>query len=152
MELQPRRYVPSGFVMAHMVNPIVQRLGGTLVLIVPGRQSGQPRTVPLGRPFDLEGVRYLVGGGGETQWVRNLRAAGRAKLRLHGITTPFRAVEIDGPERDRIVAAYRAKQGRTVDGFFKELPASIDHPVFGVERVSSGDVTDVLGNYTLSRD
>ena len=51
MELQHRRYVPSGFVMAHLVNPIVQRLGGTLVLVVPGRQSGQPRTVPLGRPL-----------------------------------------------------------------------------------------------------
>jgi deazaflavin-dependent oxidoreductase (nitroreductase family) len=136
MDVQHRQYVPSGFVMAHLVNPIVQRLGGTLVLIVPGRQSGQPRTVPLGRPFDLDGVRYLVGGGGETQWVRNLRAAGRGELRLHGATTTFRAVEIDGPERDRIVAAYRAKQGRTVDGFFKELPASTDHPVFRVEPVS----------------
>jgi hypothetical protein len=34
------------------------------------------------------------------------------------------------------VAAYRAKQGRTVDGFFKELPAPTDHPVFRVEPVS----------------
>jgi deazaflavin-dependent oxidoreductase (nitroreductase family) len=136
MDAQHRRYVPSGFVMAHLVNPIVQRLGGTLVLIVPGRQSGQRRTVPLGRPVDVDGVRYLGGGGGETQWVRNLRAAGRGELRLHGTTTPFRAVEIDGPERDRIVDAYRAKQGRTVEGFFKELPASTDHPVFRVAPVA----------------
>jgi len=133
MDVQPRRYVPSGFVMAHLVNPVVQRLAGTLVLVVPGRQSGQPRTVPLGRPFDLDGVRYLVGGGGETQWVRNLRGAGRGQLRFHGSTTPFRAVEIEGPERDRIVAAYRAKQGRIVDGFFRELPEPADHPVFRVE-------------------
>jgi deazaflavin-dependent oxidoreductase (nitroreductase family) len=136
MDVQHRRYVPSGFVMTHLVNPIVQRLGGTSVLIVPGCKSGQPRPVPLGRPFDLDGIRYLVAGGGETHWVRNLRAAGRGELRLHGTTTPFRAVEIDGPERDRIVAAYRAKQGRTVDGFFKELPAATDHPVFRVEPVS----------------
>lgn len=136
MDGQSRRYVRSGFLMTHVVNPIVTRLGGTLVLVVAGRQSGQPRTVPLGRPFDLDGVRYLVAGGGETHWVRNLRAAGRGELRLRGATTPFRAVEIDGPERDRIVAAYRAKQGRTVEGFFKELPASTDHPVFKVEPVS----------------
>ena len=52
------------------------------------------------------------------------------------MTTPFRAVEIEGAERDRIVAAYREKQGRTVDGFFRELPAPADHPVFRVEPVA----------------
>jgi deazaflavin-dependent oxidoreductase (nitroreductase family) len=136
VDAQHRRYVPSGFVMAHVVNPIVQRLGGTLVLIVPGRRSGKLRTVPLGRPFDLDGVRYLVGGGGETQWVRNLRGAGGGQFRFHGTNTPFRAVEIEGSERDRIVAAYRAKQGRTVDGFFRELPEPADHPVFRVEALA----------------
>jgi deazaflavin-dependent oxidoreductase (nitroreductase family) len=136
VDAQHQRYVPSGFVMAHIVNPIVQRLGGTLVLTVPGRQSGRPRTVPLGRPFDVDGVRYLVGGGGETQWVRNLRDAGRGTLRFHGATTPFHAVEIVGSERDQIVAAYRAKQGRTVDGFFRQLPDPADHPVFRVEALA----------------
>jgi deazaflavin-dependent oxidoreductase (nitroreductase family) len=136
MDAQHPRYVRSGFVMAHVVNPIVQRLGGTLVLTVAGRASGQPRAVPLGRPFDLGGVRYLVGGGGETQWVRNLRAAGRGQLRFHGLTTPFRAIEIEGSERDRIVASYRTKQGRTVDSFFRELPESADHPVFRVEPLA----------------
>jgi len=133
MDARHHRYVPSGFVMAHVVNPIVGRLGGTLVLIVPGRQTGQSRSVPLGRPFDLDGVRYLVAGGGETQWVRNLRAAGHGQLRVHGVTTSFHAVEIEGPERDRVVAAYRAKQGRTVEGFFRQLPDPSDHPVFRVE-------------------
>ena len=133
MDAKPRRYVRSGFVMAHLANPIVERLGGTLVLIVPGRNTGQLRTVPLGRPFEDAGVRCLVAGGGETHWVRNLRAAGGGQLRIHHVTTPFRAVEIKGSERDRIVAAYRAKQGRTVNGFFRELPEPADHPVFRVE-------------------
>jgi len=133
VDAQPRRYVRSGFLMAHLVNPIVQRLGGTLVLVVVGRRSGQLRTVPLGRPFDDGGMRYLVGGGGETEWVRNLRAAGRGHLRFRGVVTAFRAVEIEGPERDRLVAAYRARQGRTVEGFFRKLPQAADHPVFRVE-------------------
>jgi deazaflavin-dependent oxidoreductase (nitroreductase family) len=135
MDPQPR-YVRSGFVMARLVNPIVGRLGGTLVLVVAGRRTGRPRTVPLGRPFEVDGIRYLVAGGGETQWVRNLRAAGGGSIRFQGVTTPFRAVEIEGAERDRIVAAYREKQGRTVDGFFRELPAPADHPVFRVEPVA----------------
>jgi len=132
---KPRPYVRSGFVMTHVVNPIVRRLGGTLVLVVAGRQTGQPRVVPLGRPFEDAGVRYLVAGGGETQWVRNLRMAGGGQLRFQGATTPFRAVEIQGPERERIVAAYRAKQGRTVEGFFRQLPEPADHPVFRVEPI-----------------
>jgi deazaflavin-dependent oxidoreductase (nitroreductase family) len=136
VESNTGRYVPSGFVMAHLVNPVVQHLGGTLVLTVRGRQSGEPRKVPLGRPFDVDGVRYLVAGGGETQWVRNLRAAGYGEFRFHGATTRFRAIEIEGAERSRIVAAYRAKQGRTVEGFFRALPAAADHPVFRVEPIA----------------
>lgn len=130
---ETRRYVPSGFVMAHLVNPVLARLGGTLVLVVPGRTSGQPRRVPLGRPFEVGGVRYLVAGGGETHWVRNLRAAGGGELQLHGTVTPFRAVEVEGAERERIVAAYRRQQGRTVASFFRQLPEAADHPVFRVD-------------------
>ena len=133
MDAKPRRYVRSGLVMARVVNPIVGRLPGTLVLVVPGRHSGRPRSVPLGRPFELDGVRYLVGGEGETQWVRNLRAAGTAQLRLHGRTESFRAAEIYWTERDRIVAAYQAAMGRTVETFFRELPDPADHPVFRVD-------------------
>jgi deazaflavin-dependent oxidoreductase (nitroreductase family) len=133
---QPGRYVKPTFAMAHLVNPIVARLGGTLVLTVPGRRTGRPVPVPLGRPFDLDGVRYLVAGGGETHWVRNLRAAGGGELRLGGVTTRFAAVEVDGPELDRIVAAYRTKQGRTVEAFFRELPDPRDHPAFRVEPIA----------------
>lgn len=130
------RYVRPTFVMARLVNPIVARLGGTLVLVVQGRRSGQLIRVPLGRPLDLDGVRYLVAGGGETHWVRNLRAAGAGELRLHGAATRFRAVEVDGEERDRIVAAYKAAQGRTVETFFRSLPQLRDHPVFRVEPIA----------------
>jgi deazaflavin-dependent oxidoreductase (nitroreductase family) len=119
--------------MTHLVNPVVARLGGTLVLTVAGRTTGQPRSVPLGAPFADAGVLYLVGGGGETHWVRNLRAARHGQIRLRGLTRPFRAVELDGAERDRIVGAYRSWLGRRADGFFRELPEPGDHPVFRVE-------------------
>jgi deazaflavin-dependent oxidoreductase (nitroreductase family) len=132
------RYVPSGFVMSRLVNPIVSRLGGTLVLVVEGRTSGRTRAVPLGRPFDVDGVRYLVAGGGETHWVRNLRARGRGLIRVQGVSAPFVAVEMVGAERERIVAEYRRRQGRTVEGFFRALPDPADHPVFRVDPVDPG--------------
>ncbi len=87
------------------------------------------------RPFDLDGWRYLVAGGGETHWIRNLRAAGVGELRLGRDRTRFRAVELEGAERDRTVAAYRARQGRTVAPFFRALPELRDHPVFRVEPI-----------------
>jgi F420H(2)-dependent quinone reductase len=129
------RYVRPTFVMAHLVNPIVARLGGTVVLVVRGRRTGRNVRVPLGRPFELDGVRYLVAGGGETHWVRNLRAAGEGELLFHGATTRFKATELGGDEQARVVTAYRAAQGRTVEPFFRELPDANEHPVFRVAPI-----------------
>jgi deazaflavin-dependent oxidoreductase (nitroreductase family) len=138
MSSTPIPYVQPGFVMAHLVNPIVARLGGTVVLTVRGRRSGKPITVPLGRPFVLNTVQYLVSGAGVTHWARNLRAVGQGELRLHGRRQPFRAVEIEpGTEHDRIVAAYRVAQGRTVATFFAQIPDPADHPVFRVEPIEA---------------
>src|SRR5690349_8886221 len=118
MSTTPEPYVQPGFVMAHLINPIVARLGGTVVLTVRGRRSGKAITVPLGRPFALDGVQYLVSGAGVTHWARNLRASGQGDLRLHGKSEPIHATEIGpGAEHDRIVAAYRVAQGRTVSTF-----------------------------------
>jgi deazaflavin-dependent oxidoreductase (nitroreductase family) len=125
------RYVRPGFFMARVVNPIVKRIGAP-ALTVRGRRSGRSITVPLA-PFDYQGVTYLVGGRGETQWVRNLRAAGQGMLRYRGAPKAFRAVELQGADRDRIVVAYRDLLGRRVSELFKALPDLADHPVFRVE-------------------
>ena len=140
LDLSTRRaYVRPGFVLASIVNPIVRRLGVTPLLVVRGRRSGRQITIPLGAPLDLDGRRYLVSGRGETHWVRNLRAASRAELRWHGRSEPFRAVEITGTEQVRIVAAYRAKLGRSVDRYFAEVPDPGDHPVFRMDPAPFGD-------------
>ena len=135
MDTAPRPYIRPGFVMARIVNPIVEHLGGTLVLVVPGRTTGERRAVPLGRPFEFEGARYLVSGRGETHWARNLRAAPRAELRLHGKTETFRPVELTGADRERVVTAYRAEYGRRVDALFRQIPDAADHPVFRIEQL-----------------
>jgi deazaflavin-dependent oxidoreductase (nitroreductase family) len=125
------RYVHPGFFMAHVVNPIVKVIGAP-TLTVRGRRSGMRITTPL-NPFDFEGARYLVGGGGDAHWVRNLRAAGEGQLRMGGKHQDFRAVEIQGAERDRIVTAYREFMGRRSQTYFQALPNPADHPVFRVE-------------------
>jgi hypothetical protein len=77
--LRPRPYVPSRFFMSHVVNPITLWLGGP-PLTVRGRRSGRPIRTPI-PTLEFEDARYLVSGGGETHWVRNLRAAGQGELR-----------------------------------------------------------------------
>jgi deazaflavin-dependent oxidoreductase (nitroreductase family) len=54
-------------------------LGPMVQLTVTGRKSGQPRTMPVGL-FEHAGRRFLFSTFGEVNWVRNLRAAGRAVI------------------------------------------------------------------------
>jgi deazaflavin-dependent oxidoreductase (nitroreductase family) len=120
--------------MRHVVSPLILRLGGPS-LVVRGRRSGRfiRTAVP---PFELDGARYLVSGGGETHWVRNLRAAGEGELRRAGRCEPFRAVELRGDSRDRVVLAYRKQMGWRARESVRALPDPADHPVFRVEPLT----------------
>jgi deazaflavin-dependent oxidoreductase (nitroreductase family) len=126
-------YIRPNPFLGRIVNPIVVRLGLATTLVVRGRKSGQPIRVPMGAPLEFEGQRYLVSGRGETHWARNLRAAGTAVLRRGGRAERFRAVEIDGDARVRVLGAYRAKLGHSVDRYWAELPDPADHPVFRID-------------------
>jgi deazaflavin-dependent oxidoreductase (nitroreductase family) len=46
---------------------------GPVVLTVTGRKSGQPRSTPI-TPFEVDGLRYVVGGLPGSDWVRNAQA------------------------------------------------------------------------------
>jgi hypothetical protein len=70
-------YIRPEFLITHVANPVLRRLGRTPALVVRGRRSGQLLTVPMAEPLDLDGRRYLVSGRGQTNWVRNLRARAR---------------------------------------------------------------------------
>ena len=126
-------YIRPGFAITRVANPIVSRLGSFPALIVRGRTTGRRLTVPMGEPLDVGGRRYLVSGRGETHWVRNLRAAGRAEFRTHNRTNAFRATEVFGMEHDLVVDAYRRKLGHRVDAYFEEIPQKAGHPVFRMD-------------------
>lgn len=115
-------------------NPLAMRfgIGGSETLSIAGRRSGEQRLVAV-IPVEHSGARYLVSARGETEWVRNLRAAGTGELRGKSGTTAFRAVEISTGERAPIIAAYRRVAGKTVTAYFKSLPADADHPVFRMD-------------------
>lgn len=123
---------PTAFTR-HVINPLVSRLhtGGVMTLTVAGRSTGRPRRVPV-IPVSVGDRRYLVSPYGETDWVRNLRAAGEGQLRGHGPTEAFRASEVPVEERAAVITLYRKVAGRTVDLCFATLPDPADHPVFQI--------------------
>jgi hypothetical protein len=84
-------------------------------------------------PVTVDGTSYLLSQYGATGWVRNLRAAGQGELSRKGRAAPFTAVEVDGSERDRVIAAFRAKTPRPFRRDFEQRPAAADHPTFRVE-------------------
>jgi deazaflavin-dependent oxidoreductase (nitroreductase family) len=143
------RYVRPGWFTKHVFNRFVAlatRLGisvwGSRELRVRGRKSGEWRTTPVNL-LRLDDRRYLVAPRGETQWVRNLRAAGNGELRVGRRVEPFHGVEIADDDKPPILRAYLARWKMEVGVFFQGVSADSpeadlrriapDHPVFRVE-------------------
>ena len=127
-------YLKPGAITRRIFNPLAMKLGfwNVETLVVPRRKSGEPQSVPV-IPVEHEGARYVVSTRGESDWVRNLRAAGGGELRRKGEAQKVRVVELPVEERPPVIAAYRAKVGREVDQYFEKLPDPADHPVFRLE-------------------
>ena len=144
---QRSHYKAPGLVTRRLLNPLVAgltRLGlplaGSAVLGVRGRRSGEIRTVPV-NPLPFDGRRYLVSPRGETQWVRNLRVAGVAELRVGRRTEQVRAAELTGPaEAVPVLREYLRRWAWEVGAFFDGVDASssddeltaaaVRHPIF----------------------
>jgi deazaflavin-dependent oxidoreductase (nitroreductase family) len=144
-----RRYVEPGWFTRNVFNRTVRRLTrlgvsvlGSRELGVRGRVSGEWRTVPVNL-LTHEGRQYLVAPRGETQWVRNLRAAGGGELRVGRRVQVFRAVELEDAVKPALLRAYLRRWKAEVGVFFdgvgpdatdEELAAiAPGYPVFGVE-------------------
>lgn len=115
---------------------------GSRVLEVRGRSSGEPRRTPVNL-LSVDGTRYLVAPRGETQWVRNLRAAGEGRLLLGRRSERFVAAELTTEaEKVPILRAYLKRWKAEVGVFFdgvgpdspeQELRAQAPkHPVFQI--------------------
>jgi deazaflavin-dependent oxidoreductase (nitroreductase family) len=70
---------------------------GPLVLTVPGRKSGQPRSTPI-TPMYVDGTRYVVAGFPGADWERNARAAATATLTAGRTSETVRMVELSTDE------------------------------------------------------
>jgi deazaflavin-dependent oxidoreductase (nitroreductase family) len=135
-------WVPAFNPVARLLLATGLPLGGTDALItVRGRRSGRPRTTPI-TVCENAGRRGLISPFGEVNWVRNLRAAGRATITVRGRREEVVATELDPVEaalfiRDVLAPHARRVRGgewfvRTVDGIDLDHPAEAarGRPVF----------------------
>jgi deazaflavin-dependent oxidoreductase (nitroreductase family) len=91
--------------VADPVNRTMLRLGIPMgpnqLLTTRGRRSGHPRTVPVA-VLECEGRRWVIGAYGTVNWVRNLRAAGEATLRIGRRSLQVQARELDPQEAAKV--------------------------------------------------
>jgi deazaflavin-dependent oxidoreductase (nitroreductase family) len=148
-----RHYQEPGWLTRNILNRVVAaftRAGisvwGSRVLEVRGRKTGEPRRVPVNL-LVLDGREYLVSPRGQTQWARNLRAAGGELHILLGRRRLRRlATELDDDAKVPVLRAYLKRWKAEIGVFFGGVgPDSADeelraiapkHPVF---VLSSGD-------------
>src|SRR2546423_4199642 len=94
------RFVPFFNPVASRLLRLGRLMGPNALLTVKGRKSGQPRTTPVAL-VELKGRRWVVGTFGDTNWVRNLRAAGDAVITAGRRDLRVNAVELSPGDAER---------------------------------------------------
>ncbi|GAA3336719.1 nitroreductase family deazaflavin-dependent oxidoreductase [Amorphoplanes nipponensis] len=114
----PTGSLPAWLPFANRVVRLLARLGlplGTVrVLVVPGRRTGEPRPTPVS-PLTVDGRRYVISALPQSDWARNIRAAGRGEVVEGRRRVPVTLTEVTDPAEAR--AALRA--------FPREVPAGV---------------------------
>jgi deazaflavin-dependent oxidoreductase (nitroreductase family) len=87
-----------------LFNPIARRLlkagpllGPNALITIRGRKSGVLRTTPIAL-VEIDGKRWVIGTFGETNWVQNLRTAGKATLTVGRKSEEVEATELSRTE------------------------------------------------------
>ncbi|MBP1820689.1 nitroreductase family deazaflavin-dependent oxidoreductase [Mycobacterium sp. OAE908] len=107
-DFRPPRYLKpmNKFMMA------VQKLGiptgPAMVLTVPGRKSGKPRSTPM-TPFEHDGGLYVVAGYPGADWASNARAAGAGTLSRGRKSRRVKIVELDPAQSRPVLRAFAVK-------------------------------------------
>lgn len=115
--------------------------GAQQLLSVPGRRTGLIRTNPVAL-VEVDGYRYLVAGWENSDWVRNVRAAGWGLIGRGEQRERVQLIEVAIIERPPILREFarHVRGGRSFltvaanasnDDF---VTASANHPIFRLDR------------------
>ncbi|UMB71901.1 nitroreductase family deazaflavin-dependent oxidoreductase [Mycobacterium paraterrae] len=104
-------------------------IAGTRALRVRGRKTGQVRRVVI-NVLTVGDVAYLVSPRGNTQWARNVRAAGFVEIGPAWRRHTLRATEVDDAAKPELLRRYLARWYWEVKGHIAGLtPDSSDEQV-----------------------
>lgn len=122
-------------------------VAGTRALRVRGRKSGKPRSVVINL-LTVDGVDYLVSPRGNTQWARNVRAAGGVEVGPRWHRQHARVSEVADAAKPELLRRYLHRWYWQVKGYVGGLtPESSDEqfravaptiPVFALAATPPG--------------
>ncbi len=135
-EPHPPRYLKPMNKVMMAVQKLGIPTGPAMVLTVPGRQSGRPRSTPM-TPFEFHGGLYVVAGYPGADWAANARAAGTGMLTRGRRSRRVRIVERTAQDARPVLRAFPAdvpvsgafakRSGMVRDGTADEFEALAGH-------------------------
>jgi deazaflavin-dependent oxidoreductase (nitroreductase family) len=93
------------FVLMLRLGVPISRAESPVVLTVPGRKTGKPRSTPV-TPMGVDGKRYVVNGYPGADWVTNVRAVGEVTLTQGRRSERVRMVELSPEEARPVLRAF----------------------------------------------
>jgi deazaflavin-dependent oxidoreductase (nitroreductase family) len=145
-ELRPPRYLKPMNRFVKALQKFGIPTGPAMILTVPGRKSGKPRSTPM-TPFTYRGSLYTVAGYPGADWAANARAAGVGTLTRGRRSRSIKIVEL-GREESRPVlrefpiqvpvgVGFAKRSGLVREGTSDEFEALAGQlPVFRFDPVS----------------
>ena len=129
---RPPRYLKPMNKLMMAVQKLGIPTGPAMVLTVPGRKSGKPRSTPM-TPFRFDGGLYVVAGYPGADWAANARAAGTGTLSRGRRSRPVKIVELTAAQARTVLRAFTVEvpvgvsfaksSGMVVDGTPDEFEA-----------------------------
>jgi deazaflavin-dependent oxidoreductase (nitroreductase family) len=95
--LRPPSYLKTMNRVVKGLQKLGIKTGPAMVLTVPGRKTGRPRSTPM-TPFTYRGDLYTVAGYPGADWAANARAAGSGTLSRGRKSREIRIVELNADE------------------------------------------------------
>lgn len=137
----PARYdEPNG--VAKAANVLIRWLAeagisiaGTRALRVRGRKTGEVRKVVINL-LTVDNVEYLVSPRGNTQWARNVRAAGAVEVGPVWRRRSLRATEVADADKPEVLKRYLGRWYWQVKGYVAGLSPDSSEEQFGAAAPS----------------
>jgi deazaflavin-dependent oxidoreductase (nitroreductase family) len=102
---RPPRYLKQMNKIVKGLQKLGIHTGPAMVLTVPGRKSGHPRSTPM-TPFEFQGGLYTVAGFPRADWAANARAAGAGTLSRGRKSRRVKIVELTPEDARPVLRAF----------------------------------------------